>query len=374
MLINVQRIVYRRISDGRNTILMKNNLVRDILHTVLIQIASFIICLWLQNVMKITSLTTGIFILATFLTSVITKGYVFGIAASVISVLDVNYAFTFPFFKLNFNMPENLISAIIMISVTLITSGLTVKLKEQEAIKAESEKEKLRTDLFRAVSHDLRTPLTTIYGASSALLEIKNDLTEEEKTKMLENIRQDSQWLFRMVENLLSITRIDAGNVKIIKTPIVLDELVDSVLLKFRKRYPQQKVDIDIPDDCVTIQMDAILIEQVIINILENAVQHAVGMTKLSLNVSVKADNAVFEIRDNGAGIPDNVLKNIFKGIYTDHEMPSDCKRSNAGIGMSVCSTIIKAHGGMINAYNAKDGGAIFKFNLKTEEDAYDAK
>lgn len=226
MLINVQRIVYRRISDGRNTILMKNNFVRNILHTVLIQIASFIICLWLQNVMKITSLTTGIFILATFLTSVITKGYVFGIAASVISVLSVNYAFTFPFFKLNFNIPENLISAIIMISVTLITSGLTVKLKEQEAIKAESEKEKLRTDLFRAVSHDLRTPLTTIYGASSALLEIKNDLTEEEKTKMLENIRQDSQWLFRMVENLLSITRIDAGNVKIIKTPIVLDELL----------------------------------------------------------------------------------------------------------------------------------------------------
>ena len=117
--------------------------------------------------------------------------------------------------------------------------------------------------------------------------------------------------------------------------------------------------------------MDAILIEQVIINILENAVQHAVGMTKLSLNVSVKADNAVFEIRDNGAGIPDNVLKNIFKGIYTDHEMPSDCKRSNAGIGLSVCSTIIKAHGGTINAYNAKDGKDIKGMKIALPEEFF---
>lgn len=92
---------------------------------------------------------------------------------------------------------------------------------------------------------------------------------------MLQDIQQDAQWLFRMVENLLSITKLDSGKVKIIKTPTVLDELIDSVILKFHKRYPDQEVEIDIPDEFVVIPMDAILIQQVLINILENAVQHA---------------------------------------------------------------------------------------------------
>ena len=106
-----------------------------------------------------------------------------------------------------------------------------------------------------------------------------------------------------MVENLLSITRIDSGTVKIIKTPTVLEELIDSVVLKFKKRYPTQKVEIEIPEDMLMIPMDAILIEQVIVNILENAVQHAIGMTRLTLRVFILGNRAIFEIKDNGCGI-----------------------------------------------------------------------
>lgn len=132
---------------------------------------------------------------------------------------------------------------------------------------------------------------------------------------MLQDIQQDAQWLFRMVENLLSITKLDSGKVKIIKTPTVLDELIDSVILKFHKRYPDQEVEIDIPDEFVVIPMDAILIQQVLINILENAVQHAKGMVHLELKVFLVADKAVFEVQDDGCGIPEEKLESVFMEV-----------------------------------------------------------
>lgn len=327
----------------------------------------FTICLALSHVFTNSTLVSGIFILGVFLTSVITDGYMFGIFQSAASVIAVNFAFTFPFFKLNFSIPENLASAVIMILIALITCALTARLKKQEKIAAESEREKTRADLLRAVSHDLRTPLTTIYGSSSALIEAESELSREQKMQMLKSIKEDSLWLFRMVENLLSVTKFDSGKVEIIKTPTLLDELVDSVVVKFYKRYKNQKVSIDIPDDMVIIPMDAMLIEQVIINILENAVCHAKGMTHLSLKVCVVRKKAVFEIEDNGCGISSERLKQIFWGGGL-HETNSDGKRSNAGIGLSICKTIIEAHGGEINASNRKNGGAVFRFLLDTED------
>lgn len=342
-------------------------ILRDIVITAAILCICFLLCLMIQNIFRTEALIPAIFVLGAFLTSALTEGYLYGIISALVGVLAVNFAFTFPFFRFNFTIPENLVSAIIMIIIVLMTCALTTKLKKQEAIKAESEKERMRANLLRAVSHDLRTPLTTIYGASSALLENENEFTEEQKMKMLQGICQDAQWLSRMVENLLSITRLDSGNVKIIKIPTVLDELIDSVLIKFNKRYPDQEVLVNIPDDFIVIPMDGILIEQVLINILENAVQHAKGMTELSLKVSVVSNKAVFEIKDNGAGIAENRLPDLFTGCYSNEETLSDCKKNNAGIGLSVCATIIRVHGGDIKAENLKGCGALFRFTLDME-------
>ena len=171
-----------------------------------------------------------------------------------------------------------------------------------------------------------------------------------------------------MVENLLSITRIDGGNVSLIKTPTMLEELIDSVLMKFRKRYSGQPVTIDLPDAMVVIPMDALLIEQVIINLLENAVQHAEGMTELHLRVTAADGQAVFEIIDDGCGIPTDRMSTLFTGYYRRKEAVADGRKKNTGIGLSVCATIIKAHGGEITAENAATGGAIFRFTLHTEE------
>lgn len=349
---------------------MKNlpAVLRGILITIVILCVCFISCLIIQYRYVDNTLIPAIFVLGVFLTSVITPGYIYGIMAALASVLAVNFAFTFPFFSFNFEIHENIISAIILLVVTIVTCSLTTKVKLQEIIKAESDKERMRANLLRAVSHDLRTPLTTIYSSSSALLDHYDSFSDEQCKQMISGIKEDSDWLSRIIENLLSITRLDGANVDLIKTPTVLDELIDSVLVKFTKRYPNRKVVINIPDELVVIPMDALLIEQVIINILDNSVQHAENMTRITLKVFTISGKAIFEISDNGCGIPEEKLKNIFTGYYSGDTTPSDGKKNNAGIGLSVCASIIKAHGGDIRAENLDEGGALFRFTLDTED------
>lgn len=315
----------------------------------------------------IKELIAMLFVFAVFLISMLTEGYVYGVCGAVFSTLAVNYAFTFPFFKLNFTIPINFVSATIMVTIAILTSMLTTKIKVHEAWKIEGEKERMRANLLRAVSHDLRTPLTTIYGFSETLYEKGDSLSEEQKRKMLKGMKEDAQWLIRMVENLLSITKIDADRVQLNKLPIVLDELIDAVVIKFKKRYPEQELCIDIPREVIMVPMDVLLIEQVIVNILENAVQHAEGMTKLSLKVFRLSEQAIFEIEDDGCGISPDRLEHIFDGSYSMVAETADANKRNAGIGLSVCASIIKAHGGDIRVENRKSGGAVFRFSLATE-------
>ena len=343
--------------------------IKNLILMLAILITSFFISVLLQNVLAIREHIATVFVFAVFLVSLITDGYLYGILTAFIGVLAVNYAFTFPYFSLNFSIPENFLSALVMKVISLMTSALTTKLKLWQELKAEGEHEKMRANLLRAVSHDLRTPLTTIYGSSSAIVDNYESLSDESKKKMVAGIREDSQWLIGMVENLLSITRIDSGSVKLIKSPTVLEELVDSFLLKFKKRYPEIPVDIDIPDELVIIPMDAILIDQVIINMLENAVYHAKGMTRINFRTFVDGTTAVFEISDNGCGIDKTIIDKIFLGYTKAESEFSDAKRRNAGIGLSVCATIIKAHGGNIYAENSTQGGAVFRFTLNVAND-----
>lgn len=343
-------------------------ILKRTLITLAILCLCFLMCLVLKYIFNNSAFISAIFVLGVYLICVLTPGYIYGIIAAFLSVLAVNFAFEFPFFAFNFTIAENIISAVILLAVTMMTCGLTTKVKHQEALKAERDKERMRANLLRAVSHDLRTPLTTIYSSSSALLENYDDFRDEQFKEMLKGISEDSQWLYRMVENLLSITKLGGESVKIIKSETVLDELVDSVLVKFAKRYPNQAIDVDIPEDFISIPMDALLVEQVLTNILENAVQHADGMTFLKFKVFTISDKAIFEIKDNGCGIPESKLKDIFSGIYTTQHDISDRKKNNAGIGLSVCASIIKAHGGDIRAKNLKNGGCMFRFTLNMED------
>lgn len=344
--------------------------VDDCIFMVFTLLAAFAVNLFLQYRFETYTMTPMVFVLGVFLVSCRTKGYFWGIAASLISVLAVNYAFTYPFWAFDLISPECISSAVVMLIVASITGALTTKIKEQERVRYEAERERMRSNLLRAVSHDLRTPLTSIYGACSAMIENYDDIPKEKKLKLLDDMRNDSQWLVRMVENLLSVTRIDDRKIRLAKNETVLEELLDTVLVKFRKHYPHQKIQVQIPDTFISIPMDAMLIQQVLMNLLENAVFHAHGMKNLWLTVETHNNKAIFTISDDGCGIPADRMDGLFTGLL-DSKMPTDNSRSNMGIGLSVCSAIIKAHGSEISARNKPEGGAEFSFSLEMEDPKY---
>ena len=312
----------------------KQTLVRDATVMLLALFAAYAMVMLTQAVMgRIEGVAMLIFMLAVFVTSMYTEGYMWGVAASLISVLAVNFAFLSPYFAFNFTLSENLFSGLVMLVVSIMTSTLTTRIKKQEQLRMESEKEKMRANLLRAVSHDLRTPLTSIYGACSTVIENYDSLDKEKTIKLLGEACSDAQWLTRMVENLLSVTRIDSEKVTVQKTPTVLDELLDTVLVKFRKRYPEIPVELETPDAFIVIPMDSMLIQQV---------------------------------PDDGCGIPRERLKTLFSG--TDPDVPADSRKHGMGIGLSVCAAIIKAHGGEIKAESRLGEGTTIRFWLETEE------
>ena len=346
-------------------------LIREGLFMLGVLLAAFALNLFLQTWFDTRSMIPMIFVLGVFLVSWQTQGYFWGIVASLLSVLAVNYAFTYPYWAFDLMSPECISAAVVMLIVATMTGALTTKLKSQEKMKAAADKERMRANLLRAVSHDLRTPLTSIYGACGVMLERYDEISRETHLKLLEDVQEDAQWLVRMVENLLSITRLDAENVRLATQPVILDELIDSVLVKFRKHYPRQKVQVQIPGDFISIPMDAMLIEQVLINLLENAVLHAQGMEHLSLTVDTQGSYARFRVSDDGSGIPPERMDGLFSGMVGS-DAPTDSGRSNMGIGLSVCAAIVKAHGSRIHAVNRPEGGAEFSFDLKMEEEDYE--
>ena len=348
----------------------RKHIFADSLFTVLTLIVVFLVNLFLVEQFDTKTMTPMIFVLGVFLVSWRTQGYICGIAASLISVLAVNWAFTYPYWAFDLISPECISSAVVMLIVATMTGALTTRLKQQEKLKSEAEKERMRGNLLRAVSHDLRTPLTSIYGACSAMIDNFDSIPRDRQLMLLQDIQADSKWLNRMVENLLSVTRVDGDKVRLSKHSAVLEELIDALLVKFHKHYPDQPVHVQIPDEFVCIPMDPVLIEQVLMNLLENAVFHAHGMQELWLRVTLKNNKAVFSVADDGCGIPEERMLHLFTGLL-DSEAPVDSTRSNMGIGLSVCRTIIKAHGGELKAGNRPQGGAVFSFALEMEEKNY---
>jgi len=233
---------------------------------------------------------------------------------------------------------------------------------EQRKIAVASEKEKMRSNLLRAISHDLRTPLTGILGASSAIIENADTLPEKEKEKLLHNIRDDSGWLIRMVENLLSVTRISEDGAKLIKSPEVAEEIVSESVSRIRQRFPGANINVRVPHDVLIIPMDGILIEQVLMNLIENAVKHNRDGSSITVRVQKRSVQALFEVMDAGGGIPQEDLPHLFDGFAS--RKPSPDSSRGFGIGLSICKSIIDAHGGRIFASNNKEGGATFGFSL----------
>lgn len=310
-----------------------------------------------------------IFILGVVMVSRLTDGYFYGIISALIFMLEVNYFFTYPYMAFNFTISGYPLTFFVMLLVAVVISALTTQIKQQEKIRIETEKEKIRSNLLRSVSHDLRTPLTSIIGSTGAVIDNDEKLSHEERLLLLGDVHDEANWLLRVVENILSVTRI-GGTARIRKEPEAAEEVVSEAVQKFRRHFPDASVRVRVPKALFFVPMDAVLIEQVLNNLMENAVRHAAGMTQVEVAVTKEDGFAKFSVTDDGAGIPKELLPVIFDGMLNAETQ--DSAGHNMGIGLSVCKAIVTAHQGKIYAKNLKKGGAQFCFTLPLEDTDYE--
>lgn len=244
----------------------------------------------------------------------------------------------------------------------------------QKRTNIEIESERLRSNLLRSISHDLRSPLASIKGSISTILETGNLISEETKNELLNSVYDDTEWLIRLVENLLSMTRLNDGNMNLKKDIEIVEEVVYEAVQRCSKRDLNHQIKVTIPEEVIMAPMEGSLIEQVLINLIDNAIKFTPKDNLIEVKVSEDEKNAIFEVIDNGAGIAKNILPHIFDRFFTNGDKVSDSRRG-VGLGLAICKSIVEAHGGTISASNREEGtGAIFRFNIPKEENDIDGK
>ncbi len=345
-------------------------ILRNLFVTFFFLALATLFCFMLRPLNTTDTYVPLIYVLAVLCISRFTTGYIYGVCASIIAVVGVNYIFTYPYFQVDFTLTGYPLTFLVMLAVSIFISALTTQIKHQEQIRLEVEREKMRANLLRAVSHDIRTPLTSIAGSAAGIIENRDKLTDQQELELLENIREEAQWMVRMVENLLSITRFNSGEAQINTIDEVAEDVISCAVVKFSKRFPDIKVTVDIPEEVLLVPMDATLIEQVIINLFENAAIHGKDTSEISIRLTSTPYLAVFFVEDNGQGIDPKVLPHIFEGNITSSDQENSDNKRNMGIGLSVCREIITAHHGTMKAENREEGGArfIFTLPLRTEQ------
>lgn len=320
-------------------------------------------CLLLQRISESDAHVPLIFVLVVLIVSLTTDGYFYGVLASLTSVITVNYAFTYPYAKMDFSIYGYPLTFMTMLAVSVAACTLTSRVREQERLKVETEREKVRANLLRAVSHDLRTPLTAISGSIAAVLE-SDDLPQGQSRELLTDAKDDAEWLCRMVENLLSVTRISGGETaQIHKEEEILEEVLSEAVVNFKKRNRGVSVSVSVPDELLFVPMDAMLIEQVLINLMDNAVIHGENTEKIAIVADADEEYVSIRVKDDGKGIEEKTYEHLFDGTLQFTGKGSADKTRGLGIGLSVCKTIIEAHGGRINAENTEQG-SCFTFTL----------
>lgn len=254
----------------------------------------------------------------------------------------------------------------ILFQLTIVLERCWLNISEQEN-RIKIERENLRSNLLRSISHDLRTPLTGIAGGAGFLLESIESVDTETVKGVLENITDDALWLSGLVDNLLNMTRIQDGRLTVTKKNEVVEDVIYEAVSKVLKRKGDHTINIVKQDDIVLAAMDAQLIMQVIINILDNAIYHTRADSKIQISYCVDGERFILLISDNGGGISQNKVDEIFEPFFTTSQQNTD-KGRGMGLGLSICKSIIQAHKGEISVYNNDVGGATFKISLPLRE------
>ena len=313
----------------------------------------------------------AVYILGVLIISIITSSWMYSFLASVISVLAFNFLFTVPRFTLRAYDPSYPVTFGIMFLVALITGSLASRMKEYARESAQAamqiEKEQLRADLLRSISHDLRTPLTSISGNASNLLSNENEFSQETRMQIYGDIYDDSMWLIKLVENLLSVTRIEDGRMDLRMSAELMDEVIAEAMRHTDRNRDGRKIEVSSDEEFILGKMDARLIVQVVINLVDNAVKYTPEGAQIRIHTGKKDGMVVVSVSDTGPGIPDEQKSKVFDMFYTGTNRAADGRRS-LGLGLGLCRSIIRAHGGEIWVSDNKPQGAVFTFTLPAEE------
>lgn len=239
--------------------------------------------------------------------------------------------------------------------------------EEREKAAVLAKNEQLRANLLRSISHDLRTPLTSISGNADALLHSYQALDDDSRTQMITDIYDDAQWLTELVENLLAVTKISDGSVKL----QLSDQVVDDIVAEALRHIDRHAVEHHITSDCgelpLLVRADARLIMQLLINLVNNAIKYSPAGSRIEIRAFREAEHAVIEVSDDGPGIPDAQKPQVFEMFYTGSKRVADSRRS-LGLGLSLCRSIVHAHGGELTLRDNTPHGCIFSFTLPLSE------
>lgn len=300
--------------------------------------------------------------------------------SAALNVVAFDFCFVPPRFSFGVRDAQYLWTFVVMFVVAMIISHLTVRLREEaeaarqeekrsawlmeKAKKAEieAESERLRSSLLSSVSHDFRTPLTAIVGSAGTLLSRGEFQQNPAARELLENIQEEAERLSHLVQNLLEVTRLESSDVGIHKELVPLEEVIGGALERLEKPLRGRTVDVAVPESLPPAPMDAVLLEQVFVNLLENAVRHTPEKTAIAITAAVRdLKNIVVTVADRGPGLKEEELERVFDKFYHAAASPG------AGLGLAICRAIVRAHGGRIRAENRPGGGASFEFTLPLE-------
>ena len=252
-----------------------------------------------------------------------------------------------------------------MVETIALAIDRLISIKKRIQSESEFQQERFRSNLLRAISHDLRTPLSGIMGSAEMIVNMADESSQVHF--LAKEICEDSQWLHSLMENILSLTRLQDGNIELKKQLEAVEELVGVAVMNIGKKYPNREVELNLPEDVLFVPMEAKLIGQVLINLLDNAMKHTSveDEVKITVEENIKAKEVVFIIEDTGEGIDEKDFYSIFQMFYTTNSSESGYKKG-IGLGLAICDSIIKAHGGRIYALK-KEKGASFIFTLPME-------
>lgn len=319
-----------------------------------------------------------VYLLGVLLISIVTTHQVYGLISSLASVFLFNYLFTTPRFTFLAHETGYPVTFVVMFLTAYISSTLTRRYQEQvrhsariarekEAAAMLAEREQLRANLLRTISHDLRTPLTTISGNASSLLSNSASFDEETKRQLYSDIYSDSLWLIGLVENLLYATRIEEGRMTLRTSTELLSELMEEAVRHMAPKAQGRSLCVALEEELLLVRADGPLVVQVLLNLVDNALKYTPAGTPVTITAKKQGAMAEVSVADLGQGIPGSEKDKLFEKFYCGSAPVADNRRS-LGLGLYLCKAIVEAHGGVITAADNVPHGAVFRFTLPLEE------